>query len=95
MIASAVGAPKGADSDSHHPLQKFYTDLRVWLNGRASAFQAECVGSIPITRSNKRSRKISSSYGKRRIGTHVGSCERSEAGAFPSPAQVWVISSVG
>ena len=34
MIASAVGAPKGADSDSHHPLQKFDTNLRVWLNGR-------------------------------------------------------------
>ena len=72
MIASAVGAPKGADSDSHHPLQKFYTDLRVWLNGRASAFQAECVGSIPITRSNKRSRRISSSYGMTKDRTPRG-----------------------
>ena len=25
--------------------------MRVWLNGRAPAFQAGCVGSIPITRS--------------------------------------------
>ena len=26
-------------------------DLRVWFNGRTSAFQADDVGSIPITRS--------------------------------------------
>ena len=25
--------------------------MRVWLNGRAPAFQAGCVGSTPITRS--------------------------------------------
>ncbi len=30
---------------------KQHSDKRVWFNGRTSAFQAEYVGSIPITRS--------------------------------------------
>ena len=33
------------------PYPPFRGYMRVWLNGRAPAFQAGCVGSIPITRS--------------------------------------------
>ena len=37
--------------------------MHVWFNGRTSAFQAENVGSIPITCSPKKGRKPSISKG--------------------------------
>ena len=46
--ASALGA-EGRWFESSRPDQR----MRVWFNGRTSAFQADDVGSIPTTCSNK------------------------------------------
>ena len=54
-LARAPGlGPGGRRFESCHPdqyLSVFWTqhDMQVWFNGRTSAFQAEYVGSIPIT----------------------------------------------
>ena len=50
-LARAPGlGPGGRRFESCHPDLEININMRVWFNGRTSAFQAEYVGSIPITR---------------------------------------------
>ena len=52
-LARAPGlGPGGRRFESCHPDLEINNYMRVWFNGRTSAFQAEYVGSIPITRSS-------------------------------------------
>ena len=49
-LARAPGlGPGGRRFESCHPDLEININMRVWFNGRTSAFQAEYVGSIPIT----------------------------------------------
>ena len=52
---------------------------RVWLNGRAPASQAGCVGSIPITRSRHDCRGVEQLVARRAHNPKV-------AGSSPAPA---------